>query len=62
MKNLKQEQYFYIFQDQRSLIKFGTKDVDFYKLHQYGYSDDLVSLFTNFLTNWKQRVILNGQN
>ena len=33
-----------------------------YKLRQYGFSGDLLSLLIDFLTNRKQRVVLNGQN
>ena len=33
-----------------------------YKLCQYGFSADLLSLLVNFLTNRKQRVVLNGEN
>ena len=33
-----------------------------YKLRLYGFSGDLLSLLINFLTNRKQRVVLNGQN
>ena len=33
-----------------------------YKLRQHGFSGDLLSLLIDFLTNRKQRVVLNGQN
>ena len=33
-----------------------------YKLCLYGFSGDLLSLLIDFLTNTKQRVVLNGQN
>ena len=33
-----------------------------YKLSLYGFSGDLLSLLIDFLTNRKQRVVLNGQN
>ena len=33
-----------------------------YKLRLYGFSGDLLSLLIIFLTNRKQRVVLNGQN
>ena len=33
-----------------------------YKLRLYGFSGDLLSLLIDFLTNMKQRVVLNGQN
>ena len=32
-----------------------------YKLCQYGFSADLLALLTDFLSNRKQRVVLNGQ-
>ena len=32
-----------------------------YKLHTFGISSNLASLLTSFLTNRKQRVVLNGQ-
>ena len=34
----------------------------FYKLHQYGFSGNLLALLTDFLSNRKQRVVLNGQH
>ena len=33
-----------------------------YKLRLYGFSGDLLSLLIDFLTNMKQRAVLNGQN
>ena len=33
-----------------------------YKLRLYDFSGDLLSLLIDFLTNMKQRVVLNGQN
>ena len=33
-----------------------------YKLCQYGFLDDLLYLLIDFLTNRKQRVVLNGQH
>ena len=33
-----------------------------YKLECCGISGNLLSLDSNFLTNWKQRVVLNGKN
>ena len=32
-----------------------------YKLCQYGYTGNLWTLLTDFLSNWKQRAVLNGQ-
>ena len=32
-----------------------------YKLHQNGISGDLINILNNFLTNRKQRVVLNSQ-
>ena len=33
-----------------------------YKLRQYGFTADLLTLLTDFLSNRKQRVVLNGQH
>ena len=33
-----------------------------YKLRQYGFSGNLLALLTDFLSNRKQRVVLNGQH
>ena len=33
-----------------------------YKLHQYGFTGNLLTLLTDFLSNRKQRVVLNGQH
>ena len=33
-----------------------------YKLHQYGFSRNLLALLTDFLSKRKQRVVLNGQD
>ena len=33
-----------------------------FKLRQYGFLGDMLSLLIDFLTNRKQRVVLNGQN
>ena len=33
-----------------------------YKLRQYGFSGDLLSLLVDLLTNSKQRAVLNGQH
>ena len=33
-----------------------------YKLRQYGVSGNLLALLTDFLSNRKQRVVLNGQH
>ena len=33
-----------------------------YKLRQYGFSGNLLALLTDFLSNRKQRIILNGQH
>ena len=33
-----------------------------YKLRQYGFTGNLLTLFTDFLSNRKQRVVLNGQH
>ena len=34
----------------------------FYKLQQYGFSGNLLALLTDFLSNRKQKVVLNGQH
>ena len=33
-----------------------------YKLHQYGFTGNLLALLTDFLSNRKQRVVLNSQH
>ena len=33
-----------------------------YKLHQYGFTGNLLTSLTDFLSNRKQRVVLNGQH
>ena len=33
-----------------------------YKLHQYGFTANLLTLLTDFLSNRKQRVVLDGQH
>ena len=33
-----------------------------YKMRQYGFSGNLLALWTDFLSNRKQRVVLNGQH
>ena len=33
-----------------------------YKLRQYGFTGNLLTLFTDFLSNRKQRVVLNSQH
>ena len=37
-------------------------EVLIYKLRQHGFLGDLLSLWIDFLTNRKQRVVLDGQN
>ena len=33
-----------------------------YKLRQYDFTENLLTLLTDFLSNRKQRVVLNGQH
>ena len=50
----------YFFTYQRHLIRFGMK-VSFFKLKQNGISGKLLRLIKEFLSDRKQRVVLNGQ-
>ena len=45
----------------KSFSKVWHKGI-IYKLRQYGFSGNLLALLTDFLSNRKQRVVLNGQH
>ena len=43
-------------------IPFGNHWKSFHKLRQYGFTGNLLTLLTDFLSNRNQVVVLNGQN
>ena len=51
-----------IFLDISKTFEKGWHKRHIYKLRQYGFTGNLLTLLTDFVGNRKQRVVLNGQH